>query len=226
MKTGMRLILAIGAVAAASPVMAADTVTYNSAPTDGWHYGAGNDYSPANTAVLTTPPTAYTLSDQLYLRLHQTFQSAPASNGNGVYNFLTGTDPISFDWGIDQSGGNFASALLTLTNLGTGQTFSYNPFFVGNDNTPVVGGSTQNSYRLNWAGIGFDPSVNDTYQVNLTATGYNGDAHSLDVFAQVGTGAGAVPEPATWAMMLLGFVGIGGVMRRKTNQNGKILQIA
>ena len=25
----------------------------------------------------------------------------------------------------------------------------------------------------------------------------------------------AVPEPATWAMMLLGFFGIGGVMRRK-----------
>ena len=27
----------------------------------------------------------------------------------------------------------------------------------------------------------------------------------------------AVPEPATWAMMLLGFFGLGGVMRTKTN---------
>ena len=30
-----------------------------------------------------------------------------------------------------------------------------------------------------------------------------------------GAAVGSVPEPATWAMMLLGFAGIGGVMRRR-----------
>jgi hypothetical protein len=34
-----------------------------------------------------------------------------------------------------------------------------------------------------------------------------------------------VPEPATWAMMLLGFSGIGMAMQRK-NRSGKLLQIA
>ena len=36
---------------------------------------------------------------------------------------------------------------------------------------------------------------------------------------------GNVPEPATWAMMLLGFGGIGMAMRRR-RQNGRLLQIA
>jgi PEP-CTERM motif len=34
-----------------------------------------------------------------------------------------------------------------------------------------------------------------------------------------------VPEPATWAMMLLGFCGIGATMRRKT-RGAKLLQLA
>jgi hypothetical protein len=35
-----------------------------------------------------------------------------------------------------------------------------------------------------------------------------------------------VPEPATWAMMLLGFGGIGMAMRRGRKQGGRLLQIA
>jgi hypothetical protein len=35
-----------------------------------------------------------------------------------------------------------------------------------------------------------------------------------------------VPEPATWAMMLLGFGGIGMAMRRRRTQHGRLLQIA
>jgi len=40
-------------------------------------------------------------------------------------------------------------------------------------------------------------------------------------------GAGGVPEPSTWAMMLLGFGGIGMAMRR-SRRRGKqsLMQIA
>jgi hypothetical protein len=37
---------------------------------------------------------------------------------------------------------------------------------------------------------------------------------------------GAVPEPGTWAMMLLGFGGIGMAMRRGRKQNARLMQIA
>jgi hypothetical protein len=37
---------------------------------------------------------------------------------------------------------------------------------------------------------------------------------------------GGVPEPGTWAMMLLGFGGIGFAMRRSRKQNGRLLQVA
>ena len=36
----------------------------------------------------------------------------------------------------------------------------------------------------------------------------------------------SVPEPATWAMMLLGFGGIGMAMRRNRKANGRLLQVA
>jgi hypothetical protein len=35
-----------------------------------------------------------------------------------------------------------------------------------------------------------------------------------------------IPEPATWAMMLLGFGGIGMAMRRSRKSNGRLLQVA
>lgn len=209
MKSMFRLALASAMVIGATAAQAADSTQYNTAPTDTFYYGSGNDYTPANAAVLTTDA-----NEQLSLRFHKTFETAPASDASGVYSFSLGTEPMSFDWGIDAGllAGGSVSALLTLTNLGTGQTFSYDPFFLGNDNE-YLNGSAENSFRLEWAPIGFDPNVNDTYQVNLTYTDANQGVHSLDIFAKLGTGA--VPEPATWAMMMLGLGMIGGAMRRR-----------
>jgi hypothetical protein len=35
-----------------------------------------------------------------------------------------------------------------------------------------------------------------------------------------------VPEPATWAMMILGFGGVGAILRRKRAQDNKRLKFA
>jgi hypothetical protein len=37
---------------------------------------------------------------------------------------------------------------------------------------------------------------------------------------------GAVPEPATWAMMLIGFGGVGAAMRRSRKRQAELMQIA
>lgn len=49
-------------------------------------------------------------------------------------------------------------------------------------------------------------------------TGGNADSFTLNI----GPVAGAVPEPATWALMILGFGFIGGAMRRRTQQTPRV----
>ena len=202
------LVAAAFVVAAFATPAAAQTVTYDSAPAAGFNYGAGNNYSPANAVVLTSPTT------ELALRFHQTGIAAPASNGAGVYSFALGTTPISFDFSID---GAFNNSMITLTSILTGQVISYNPFFSGNDNYNGGVGNPdlfQNSARLNFGflfGSNFNANVNNTYRADLTAGG-----QTVTAFARIGEGAPApaVPEPATWAMMLLGFGAMGFQIRR------------
>jgi hypothetical protein len=62
-------------------------------------------------------------------------------------------------------------------------------------------------------------NVTDPHTITLA----NGQGSSN---AQIFATGGAVPEPATWAMMLLGFGGIGMAMRRGRKQNERLLQIA
>ncbi|QGN56127.1 PEPxxWA-CTERM sorting domain-containing protein [Novosphingobium sp. Gsoil 351] len=209
------------AFSSAPAVYAASVVTYNSNPTGGFQYGAGNDYTPANATVLVND------NNELAVRFHQTGVSAPAST-NGVYAFALGTSPISYDFSIGNvfSDGGFdtSNANILLTSLLTGQAVSYNPFFPGNDNFTTATGDVQNSARLNFGflfGNNFDASQNNTYRIDLSAGG-----NTITSFAQIGEGAVApVPEPATWAMMLLGFGVIGFALRRRRQSNG-LLQLA
>lgn len=204
---------ALAATTMATPAFAA-TTTYNSTPGEGWNYGSGNDYSPANTAVLTTDG-----GDQIYLRWHLRGAKAPASVGD-TYSFALGTQPLSFDWGYDfntGARGSNATALITIKNIKTGASVSYNPLFPGNDNK-VFTGNVQNSAHLGFAflsGVGFNASVDNVYRVTLAVDGFSGGPQSLSVDAMMGAG---VPEPATWAMMIGGFGLVGGAMRRRSTK--------
>lgn len=206
------------AVIASVPVAAHAATIYNSAPAVGFNYGAGNNYTPANAAVLTGV-------NELSLRFHQTGVAAPASSATGVYSFALGTTPISFDWGITSIDALASAARITVSNIGTGQTVSYNPFFPGNDNYVAIPGTAQNSARLNFGfllGSGFTPAVDSTYRVNLTYA-----AQSLSVDAKIGAGAAsAVPEPTTWAFMLIGFGAVGLAARRSAKKMNALRVIA
>ena len=66
----------------------------------------------------------------------------------------------------------------------------------------------------------------DRYQQISNGTNINGQSgigQSSDL--QI-TPLAAVPEPATWAMMLLGFFGIGFMAYRKRTDGGRALRLA
>jgi hypothetical protein len=221
------VLLASATLLTATAAQATVATSYNATPDLGWFFGSGNDYSPANTAVLTSfSDIRPNDRDQIFLRFHQTGQRAPASNNGGVYSFALGTDPVSFDWGARRV--NLSprlprdlTGLITITNVGTGAQTSYDPFASGNDNEHYnfTGIGVENSFRLNWANVGFDPTIDGLYKVNLSLYGFGIDGGplpgtlSLDIYAKLG--AGAVPEPATWAMMIGGFGMVGSAMRRR-----------
>jgi hypothetical protein len=216
------LILGLAATFALSipAVVGAQVTTYNSAPTGGFQYGVGNDYTPANATVLTNG------NNELAVRFHEYQQPASASV-DGLYTFALGT-VLSYDFsigGVTIGGGDIEGASILLTNLLTNQSVNYNPLFIGNDNTTTANGDIQNSARLTFgflSGVGFDANTNNTYRIDLTAGG-----NTVTSLAQFGTGAGingAVPEPSTWAMMLIGFGAMGVSLRRRRTQS--LLQAA
>ncbi len=217
-------ILGLVAAFALSPAstVSAQVVTYNSNPTGGFQYGVGNDYVPANATVLTNG------NNELAVRFHQTGIAAPIST-NGVYNFALGTPQISYDFSIGSVFANSSFGTsnpnISLTSLLTGQNINYNPLFVPNDNKTTASGDIQNSARLNFGflfGNNFKPNENNTYRIDLSAGG-----NTVTSFAQIGEGAvPAVPEPATWAMMLMGFGVIGLSMRGRRGRRTNLLQAA
>ena len=69
----------------------------------------------------------------------------------------------------------------------------------------------------------FNTTIGTTYNLSYlftltTCRGCSATPNGLRITAGEPSVAGAVPEPATWAMMLLGFGGIGFQMRRQRKQ--------
>ena len=76
----------------------------------------------------------------------------------------------------------------------------------------------QNTYQLFYDAAGITSGTIDlsTYFKNNTNISH------IDLFDH----GGAVPEPATWGMMLLGFAGIGMALRRSRRSRNALVQVA
>lgn len=111
----------------------------------------------------------------------------------------------------------------SLSNL-LGQTWTFTPAAFGSDaHTDGVGAYGTDNLALGGTAAGYydtfsqtvDTTPGDSYTLNFLLSSYS-VPNGFRVTA-TNTVSG-VPEPATWAMMLLGFGAIGFGMRRKAKQ--------
>jgi len=233
---GSRLAVAAGFVAAAACPAFADTLTFDTslANPPGVYFGTGNQN--AGFTVLTT-------SGGLELGLGAEIRGpgggAILPTTGSSYNAPTGGTTTAL-WNYEFSV-NLGTSGLTLANiqnnttvsvldLTTGKAISFQPLVLLADNaglqpngTTTNGGSGgapltdigfQNSENLgfnldstNNAAFAFNPDALNTYQITLTVDGES-----------VTETINAVPEPSTWAMMILGFCGLGVVAYRRRKQ--------
>ena len=63
--------------------------------------------------------------------------------------------------------------------------------------------------------INYDAAVNSTYNVTFSVSGDGFTKVSDSIVIQQGSGFAAVPEPAAWGLMLVGFGGVGVAIRRR-----------
>src|ERR1700733_11853176 len=132
---------------------------------------------------------------------------APPAAGTDIYDVPGGTKGGLALWNYDFSinPGNLTNFTASLTITGDGQSSSLNPLGIG-DNTTNTAGAKQNSENMAFglfSGFTFNPNPDVTYKFDLTLMNAAGQVVATDEI-QV-----AVPEPSTWAMMMIGFLGVG-----------------
>jgi len=158
-------------------------------------YGDGNPISP-----LTGDSQAITYVESGYqLTLHTSndpsaLYGAHIGDAGGLH---------TFNW--HDSGDNLYGAYVTLSKVGGG-TFNLLGFDYASDDLTVTDGTT--SILLNGSG---NVSANLFNVTSVTFSSLNYTNNQLDN-VQV---SGAVPEPASWALMLGGFGLVGGAMRSR-----------
>ncbi|MEH2628597.1 hypothetical protein V1292_006652 [Bradyrhizobium sp. AZCC 1719] len=204
-------LIGLGAVLALTSFVssASAVVTFNQDLASGWTQGSGT--SNGHFAVDTEDNGV-----ELGLRASIRFVGpitptgnlyiAPAGNSSGkaLWNFEFSVNP-----------GSLVGTHSLLTITGPGGILQFDPQIIS-DNTPIGGPLYQNSENLAFAFLGgplnFNPNVSGVYTFDLKLFSAN-DQLLGDVSIQVN----AVPEPSTWAMLILGFAGIGVMAyRRKT----------
>lgn len=153
---------------------------------------------------------------ELGLRASIRFVGPITPTGN-VYFVPTGNTPPgnalwNFEFSVNPGSLTGTHSLLTIT--GPGGSLAFDPTLIG-DNTPAGGSFDQNSENLGFfpgAPLNFNPNASGIYAFDLKL--FSAQEQLLgDVSIQVN----AVPEPSTWAMLILGFAGVGMMgYRRKS----------
>jgi hypothetical protein len=130
----------------------------------------------------------------------------PHSDPNVLYNYADGNISILFTTAVDSIGGYITGNEVVTLSAYNGATL-LGTIATSGPNYVSSGGSPNEFLQLLF------PTI--TSAVFSGATGFE-NTYTLDDLTVGGTiTVNGVPEPATWAMMLLGFGAIGASMRRR-----------
>jgi hypothetical protein len=203
--------IGLGAVIALMTTLgqASATVVLSSDVTGGWSQGSGT----SNGAFTRDQETGgIELGLRASIRGGGGGPVTPAA-GTDIYDVPGGTKGGLALWNYDFSinPGNLTNFTANLTITGDGQSSSLNPLLIG-DNTTNTAGAKQNSENMAFGlfgGFNFNPNADVTYTFDLTLMNATGQIVASDEI-QV-----AVPEPSTWAMMMIGFLGVGLMVYRR-----------
>ena len=120
------------------------------------------------------------------------------------------------------SGFVFASGGLNSTGCdGSGNFFCFDNTSIPPTPNTLLGSSLSILFSVTSDTVGSWANYNPDFKIDWVGSQNNYDLVSLAIPVN-----GGVPEPATWAMMLLGFGGIGMAMRRSRRRGGALMQIA
>jgi len=192
---------AMGFATPASAALVANGITYDLILNSVTNSGKTGNFTLSISGVNTASDTEGGRTGINAFAFNDPALGTAVSGTSTGFNFLTGGLNAA---GCDGSGNFFcfANTGYVLT-LGPGGTTSIN-FSVVSD-TAGSWANYSGDFKIDWLGT--------------KNGGYN-------LVSQVITSHTSVPEPATWAMMLLGFGGIGMAMRRGRRSNARLAQLA
>lgn len=200
MNTKIKLLAAAIALSAAASA-SATTLTFD---------GLNNTYGDGNPlgANMTSDGQFLRYTESGYVLTLITSNAPSRSYGAHIGDGTSVAD--TFNWHDD--GDNQIGAFVTLTKA-DGGAFDLLSFDYANQGTGLTASSGANSmfYMGNSAG-----SVASNFR-NVTSVSFASSNYSNNQLDNLVLAAPAVPEPATWAMMLAGFGMIGFAARRRSS---------
>jgi hypothetical protein len=211
----MASVLAIGLAAApAEAAVQVCNVTSNATPQ--CPSTSGNNVLITQTSGQNTVQASFNSGTRTFTGMF-TAGEALNANASGQANLTAVDGAITGPLTFMLNGGTFTTATFDL--LGTGSVLIQALF-----GDTVLGGSTVN---LSESGTNFF-GITATGSELFTGFRLTSQTGTLTEVRQVRLGGvqTAVPEPGTWALMLIGFGAIGVGMRRRRRSSPSIMQIA
>lgn len=226
-KTGYALCGALSLLGMSAPA-AAETILYRN------DYNVGTDYfgsvlSSSGHTVTTTSGdlSSYNLSDfDLVVYANQNF-SVSGTDVGALDSYISGGGRVIYnDWsqgtppslGAGFSGNNNQTAITVLAPFATGIGGALSAVNTGwgvfTTGLTATSGSVGATFGNGDAAIVYANGGRTIWNGFLTDTVNSSQLYQNEL-AFVFGGSGAVPEPATWAMMIAGFGLVGGAMRRR-----------